>query len=159
MTIYFGSVNRRLHAKMRGSSPQRVASHLPNIATLCRGMHFSNVVPETTSSESSEVLSPVLPLNCLGEQDLFHGICHHHHFFCWTCTLSGGGVVKNCSRCTLVIMMKKMDGSSRSLSKWWIHSSVWQTYSTHLGILNCHFDEVRFFSVFINLWHNKLIHR
>jgi hypothetical protein len=60
-------VNWQLHAKIRRSSPQRVDSHLPNIATLHRCMHFSTCPDEVWSWRPrlpalNEVLSPVLPL-------------------------------------------------------------------------------------------------
>jgi hypothetical protein len=84
-------VNWHLHAKLHGSSPQRVALNLPNIATLHRGTYFTDIVwswcPRLPAL--NEVLSPVLPLNCLGQHVLFHGICHHHHFLA-RLVLSGG---------------------------------------------------------------------
>jgi hypothetical protein len=59
-------VKWQLHAKMRGSSPQCVVFHLPNIATLCRGTHFSTCTDVVWSWRPklpalNEVLSPVLP--------------------------------------------------------------------------------------------------
>jgi hypothetical protein len=64
----FWSVNWQFHARMRGSSPQCVLSHLPNIATLRRGTtHFSTCTDVVWSWRPrlpalNEVLSPVLPL-------------------------------------------------------------------------------------------------
>jgi hypothetical protein len=52
---------------MRGSSPQCVVSHLPNIATLRRGTHFSTCTDVVRSWRTrlpalNEVPPPVLPL-------------------------------------------------------------------------------------------------
>jgi hypothetical protein len=44
-------------------------------------MYWCSMVmaPETTSSEWGPVACSAS--NCLGQHVLFHGICHHHHFF------------------------------------------------------------------------------
>jgi hypothetical protein len=120
-------VNWQLHAKLRGSSPQRVVSHLPNIATLRRGTHFSTcsmvMAPETTSSEWSAVACSAS--NCLGQHVLFHGICHHHFFATLVHFQGERRVVKKSTLCTLVIMMKKMDGPQVPNYMSWIFFMSW----------------------------------
>jgi hypothetical protein len=93
---------------MCGSSPLRVVSHLPNIATLCRGTHFSMVMaPKTTRSEWGPVARSAS--NCLGQHVLFHRICLNPHFFSLDLYTFRGErrIVKMSTLCTLVIMMKK----------------------------------------------------
>jgi hypothetical protein len=107
--IYFWSVNWQLQAKMRGSSPQHVVSHLPNIATLRRGTHFSST--DVVWSAVNEVLSPVLPLTAWVSMFYFMESATIIIFFARLVPSGGrGGLWKKSTLRTLVIMMKKMDG-------------------------------------------------
>jgi hypothetical protein len=97
------------------SSPQRVVSHLPNIATLRRGTPRTDVWSWRPRLPAlNEVLSPVLPLTA-GQHVLFHVLFSATIFIFFTRLVhfEGGeerGVVKKSTLCTLVMMMKKMDG-------------------------------------------------
>jgi hypothetical protein len=94
---------------MRGSSPQRVVSHLPNIATLRRGTHFSTCIWSwyPRLPDLNEVLSPVLPLTAWVIMFYFMESATIIIFFARLAHFQGEE--KKCTFCTLVIMMKKMD--------------------------------------------------